>query len=148
MKPQTSPSVQCNADTSTARTFELGGLRGIWQMPHSGGSSDTSPRNRQPRATARCRHRRLPSVRGPYDLVFPRVPAFFFGAVQTSPIFYTMLARGLRSRNQTCCVARCVVAYNRYSNTGTDFSHRRDPNLGSCPDSTCHREEPRLLRLS
>src|SRR6202011_1190035 len=104
MKLQTSPSVLCNADTSTARTFELGWLRGIWQMPHSGGSSNTSQRNRQQQTTARSRHRQLPSVRGPYYLLFLRVPAFFFGVLQTSPIFYTMLSRGLRSRNETCSV--------------------------------------------
>jgi hypothetical protein len=97
-------------------------------MPHSGGSSNTCQRNRQQRTTARSRHRRLPSVRGPYYLVFLRVPAFFFGAVQTSHIFYTMLSRGLRSCNKTFSVARCVAAYNRYSNTRTNFSQRRHPN--------------------
>src|SRR4029077_12579951 len=101
MKLQTFPSVLCNADTSTARTFELGGLPGIWQMPHSGGSSDTSPRNKRQRTTVRSHHRRSPSVRGPYYLVFLRVPAFFFRAVQTAHIFYTMLSRGLRSSPET-----------------------------------------------
>jgi hypothetical protein len=60
--------------------------------------------------------------------VLLRVPAFFFGAVQTSHIFYTMLSRGLRSCNKTYSAAGCVAAYNRYSNTRTNFSQRRHPN--------------------
>src|SRR6266853_2192620 len=95
MKLQTSPSVLCNADTRTARTFEPGGLRGIWQTPHSGGSSDTGQRKRQQRTTARSRYRQLPSVRGPSYLLFLRVPAFFSGVRRTCHIFYTILSRGV-----------------------------------------------------